>query len=449
MDYDEALRYIYSFTDYEKQTGYSYSEAVFDLRRPRALLALMGDPQLRFPALLVAGTKGKGSTSAMIASILRASGRRVGLYSQPHLHTFRERISIDGTLISPSQLAEAVASAAPAVEELRRSRPELGVPTSYEVATAAAMRFFAGQAPDLVVLEVGLGGRLDATNVVDPLVSVITAISLDHVQILGNTLAEIATEKAGIIKAGSIAVVGVQEPEVMDVLAERAQAVGAELRVEGAAFGVLAREVGVGGQQVSLRGLAGDYSDLFLPLFGAHQAHNAAVAIAAVEAFVGGGEQPLNGDVVRAGLEGVTTPGRLEIVRRSPTVLVDAAHNPAGVEALVEALGESFTFTRLIGVLAVLQDKDAEPMVAALAQVLDHVVVTRTTSPRAIRPDRLGQLCAEYFGEDRVSVVDALPEAVDVAAGMADDGGVGGAVLATGSVTTAAEVRMLLGVTST
>jgi dihydrofolate synthase / folylpolyglutamate synthase len=195
-----------------------------------------------------------------------------------------------------------------------------------------------------------------------------------------------------------------------------------------------------------VRGLGGDYDDLFLPLHGPHQGHNAAIALAAVEAFVGGGQQRLDVDVVRAGLAGATSPGRLEVVRRSPTVLVDAAHNPAGAEALKAAIEDSFNFARIIGVVAVLEDKDATSMLEILEPVLDEVVITRTTSPRAMSPSRLGRLATEIYGENRVTVVDTLPDALDRAAGLADEGGVGGGVLATGSITTAAEVRMLLGV---
>jgi dihydrofolate synthase / folylpolyglutamate synthase len=298
MDYDEALRYIQSFTDYEKQTGYSYSEKTFDLRRPRALLSLMDDPHMRFPSVLVAGTKGKGSTSAMISSILRASGRRVGFYSQPHLHTFRERITIDGELITPLQLAEAVEAVVPAVEGLRGSRPDLGIPTSYEVATAAAMHFFAVQAPDLVVLEVGLGGRLDATNVVEPLVSVITPISLDHVQLLGDTIGEIAGEKAGIIKEHGLVVSSDQAAEAMEVIERTAMERKARLvrAIPPVADSTGGSERPPGGgadverarpirdrSEATLRGPSGVAYRVRLPLLGVHQLSNAATAIATVE----------------------------------------------------------------------------------------------------------------------------------------------------------------------
>jgi dihydrofolate synthase/folylpolyglutamate synthase len=225
--------------------------------------------------------------------------------------------------------------------------------------------------------------------------------------------------------------------------------VGARILFEGNDFGVTARDVALGGQQISLRGLAGEYPQLFLPLHGTHQAQNAAVAVAAVEAFLGGGEQALDVDVLRAGLATVDSPGRLEIVRRSPTVLVDAAHNPAGARALRDAIQDSFTFARLIGVVAVMKDKEAAEMLEVLESVLDEVVVTRTTSPRAMSPRQLGEIATEVFGDNRVTVVDDLPEALDTAAGLADaGGGVSGGVLATGSVVTAAEVRMLLGTTS-
>ena len=222
---------------------------------------------------------------------------------------------------------------------------------------------------------------------------------------LGDTVEAIADEKSGIIKAGAVAVIGVQEPEVTEIMAARAEAVGARIAFEGNDFGLLTREVAVGGQQISMRGLGGDYDDLFLPLHGAHQAHNTVLAIVAVEAFLGGGEQRLDPDIVRAGIAAVASPGRLEIVRRSPTVLVDAAHNPAGALALRAALEDSFNFARIIGVVAILKDKDATEILEILEPVLDHVVVSRTTSPRAMRPDELGELAVDIFGEDRVTVV--------------------------------------------
>jgi dihydrofolate synthase/folylpolyglutamate synthase len=294
-----------------------------------------------------------------------------------------------------------------------------------------------------------MGGAWDATNVIDADVAVITPVDVDHTRFLGTTPEEIATEKVGIIKPGAVVVSAMQPHEdVWEVMRARAGEVDARLVGEGIDFGILTREVAVGGQLLSMRGLAGDYEDVVLSLFGRHQAANAMVAVAAVEAFLGGGTQQLNHEVLTAALGKVESPGRLEIVRRSPTVLVDAAHNPHGMAALREALSDSFTFVRLIGVVAIFADKDAAEMLEILEPALDHVVVTRTTSPRATPPETLGQIAAEIFGDHRVTVVRDLPDALDVAAGLADEGGVGGAVLATGSVVTAAEVRMLLGVTN-
>ncbi|MCE0485374.1 bifunctional folylpolyglutamate synthase/dihydrofolate synthase [Ornithinimicrobium sediminis] len=421
------------------------------LERVRQVMDLMGDPQHSFRVVHLTGTNGKTSTTRMVERLLREMGLNTGRFTSPHLHDVRERIVIGGEPVDEQRFLDAYDEVLPFVHMVdERSQAEDGPRMTYfEVLVAVAYAAFADAPVDVAVVEVGLGGVWDATNVADGDVAVVTPVAIDHTRLLGDSLEAIATEKAGIIKEGAIAVVGVQEPEVMQILLDRADEVGATVQAEGISFGVLEREVAVGGQLLTLRGLSGDYRELFLRLFGAHQAHNAALAVAAVEAFVGGGEQPLTDEVVRTAFEDMSSPGRLEIVRRSPTVIVDAAHNPAGVTALVEAVRESFTFGRLVGVLAVMQEKDAETMVGLLEQVLDHVVVTRTSSPRAIRPDRLAEIAVAYFGEDRVSVVPDLPDALDTAAGLADDGGMTGAVLATGSVVTAAEVRMLLGVTGT
>ncbi|MGZ4601790.1 bifunctional folylpolyglutamate synthase/dihydrofolate synthase [Oryzihumus sp.] len=419
------------------------------LDRIAAVMELLGDPQKAFPVIHVTGTNGKTSTTRMIERLLREAGLSTGRFTSPHLHDIRERIALNGKPIPPEKFIAAYDEVLPYVEMVDTKSVDEGGPrmTYFEVVVAVAYAAFADAPVDVAVVEVGMGGSWDATNVADGTVAVVTPIALDHERFLGSSVEDIATEKAGIIKEGAIAVIGVQEPEVTEILLERAAEVGATPAVEGSAFGVLARDLAVGGQQVSIRGLSGDYNDLFLPLHGAHQGHNAAIALAAVEAFIGGGEQPLDIDVVRAGFAEVSSPGRLEIVRRSPTVLVDAAHNPAGAEALSAALEDSFNFARIIGVIAVLADKDATQMLEILEPVLDEVVVTRTTSPRAMSPRALGDLATEIYGENRVTVVDSLPEALDRAAGLADEGGVAGGVLATGSITTAAEVRLLLGVT--
>jgi dihydrofolate synthase/folylpolyglutamate synthase len=418
------------------------------LDRIQAVMELLGDPQRTFPVIHLTGTNGKTSTTRIIDSLLREMGLKTGRFTSPHLHSMRERIALSGVPISPEKFLEAYDEVMPFVDLVDARSVTDGGPrmTYFEVLVALAYAAFADAPVDVAIVEVGLGGSWDATNVADGSVAVVTPVALDHQHFLGHDVESIATEKSGIIKADALVVSGVQEPEVAQILADRAGEVGARIAFEGNDFGLLTREVAVGGQQLSVRGLSGEYEELLLPLHGAHQAHNTVLAIAAVEAFLGGGEQRLEPDIVRAGLAAASSPGRLEIVRRSPTVIVDAAHNPAGALALRNALEDSFNFARIVGVVAILKDKDATEMLEILEPVLDHVVVSRTTSPRAMRPDDLGVLAVDIFGEDRVTVVADLPDALDVAAGLADEGGLGGGVLATGSVTTAAEVRMLLGV---
>jgi dihydrofolate synthase/folylpolyglutamate synthase len=421
------------------------------LDRIAAVMELLGDPQKAYPVIHVTGTNGKTSTTRMIERLLREMGLSTGRFTSPHLHDIRERVALNGSPIPAEKFIAAYEDVLPYIEMVdTRSADEGGVPMTYfEVMVAVGYAAFADAPVDVAIVEVGMGGSWDATNVADGTVSVVTPIALDHERFLGSSVEDVATEKAGIIKPGAVAVIGVQEPEVAEILLERAREVGATPAVEGTGFGVLTRDVAVGGQQVSIRGLGGDYDDLFIPLHGPHQAHNAAVALAAVEAFLGGGEQRLDPDVVRAGFAEVSSPGRLEIVRRSPTVLVDAAHNPAGAVALRAAMEDSFNFARVIGVIAILADKDATAMLEILEPVLDEVVVSRTSSPRAMSPRKLGEVAIEIYGENRVTVVDSLPDALDRAAALADEGGVAGGVLATGSITTAAEVRMLLGVVDT
>ena len=420
------------------------------LDRIAAVMELLGDPQHAFPVIHVTGTNGKTSTTRMIESMLWEMGLSTGRFTSPHLHNIRERIALNGNPIDPERFIASYEDVLPFIDMVDVRSAADGAPrmSYFEVLVAVAYAAFADAPIDVAVVEVGMGGSWDATNVVNATVAVFTPIAMDHERFLGPTVEAIATEKAGIIKTGALVVSSVQEPEVAEILIRLAQDVGTTPAFEDSGFGILRREVAVGGQQLTIRGLGGDYEDVFVPLHGPHQGHNAALALAAVEAFVGGGEHRLDIDVIRAGLAGATSPGRLEVVRRSPTVLVDAAHNPAGALALRAALEDSFNFARIIGVVAILQDKDALKMLEIFEPVMDQIVVSRTTSPRAIAPARLGELAVEVFGENRVTVVDNLPDALDRAAGMADEGGFGGGVLATGSITTAAEIRMLLGVTS-
>ena len=422
------------------------------LDRIRAVMELAGDPQRTYPVIHLTGTNGKTTTARVIESLLREMGLRTGRFTSPHLHTMLERIAIGGRSIEAEKFLAAYDEVIDLIDIVDARSAAEGEPrmTYFEVLVAVAYAAFADSPVDVAIVEVGMGGSWDATNVADGVVSVVTPIDLDHQHFLGSSVSDIALEKSGIIKSGGIAVSANQpDPAVATILRERADEVGAQLAVEGEQFGLEGGDVAVGGQALTVRGLAATYEDLFLPFHGSYMAQNAAVAIAAVEAFLGGGEQPLDIDVLRAGLAAATSPGRLEVVRRSPTVLVDAAHNPAGARALRDGLQEAFTFTKLIGVVAILKDKDATEMLEILEPVLDEVVVTRTTSPRAMRPNDLAEIAKGVFGEARVTVVDDLPDALDRAAGIADQAGVGGGVLATGSVITAAEVRMLLGVTDT
>ncbi len=421
------------------------------LERVRQALELMGDPQRGVPLIHLTGTNGKTSTTRFIERILREMGLSTGRFTSPHLHDIRERIALNGIPIDPERFIETYDDVLPYVQLVdERSQAEGGPRTTYfELLVVMAYAAFADAPVDVAIVEVGLGGRWDATNVADGQVAVLTPIDIDHQRLLGTTLEEITLEKRDIVKSGAMVVVGRQEPDVDELIAERAQEVDATVAREDDRFMVLARDQAVGGQQISVRGLAGDYNDLYLPLFGEHQAHNVATAIAAVEAFVGGGEQPLDLGLLREALTDLSSPGRLEVVRRSPTVLVDAAHNPAGARALREALEDSFNFAKLVGVVAILADKDASGIIETLEPILDEIVLTRTGSVRATDPEGLGQLARDYFGEDRVFVVDNLPDALDRAAELADEGGVAGGVLATGSVVTAAEVRALLGATDT
>lgn len=422
------------------------------LDRVAECMSLLGDPQHNFPMIHLTGTNGKTTTTRIIERVLREMGLSTGRFTSPHLHDMRERISLNGNPIEPERLIDVYDDVLPFIEMVdQRSQAEGGPRMTYfEVMVVLAYAAFSDAPVDVAIVEVGLGGVWDATNVADGKVAVVTPISIDHQRLLGNTVEDIAGEKRGIIKPDAIAVIGRQVPEADEILRQYAQEVGARLEREDYSFGVTERDAAVGGQQITVRGLAGEYADLFLPLFGEHQAHNAAMAIAAVEAFVGGGEQPLDRDVLQTALAEVTSPGRLEIVRRSPTVVVDAAHNEGGVEALRAALNDSFTFTRLIGLIAIMGDKDAETMLEALEPVLDEVVVTRNSSPRSMNVAELGELATEVFGADRVHVEPHLVEAIDKAAALADEqGGVGGGVLATGSVVTAADVRAALGVTTT
>lgn len=414
------------------------------LDRVRAVLDLMGSPERGFPSIHVAGTNGKSSTTAMIDALLTAHGLRTGRFTSPHLETVRERIRLDGELIDPGSLLAAWEDLAPfiAIVETDGGRAL----TFFEVLTLLAFAAFADAPVSVGVIEVGLGGAWDSTNVIEPPVGVVMPIGMDHMDWLGDDLATIAGQKAGIIKPGMVVVIAEQDPIASDVLLERAAEVGATVLREGIDFGLVERQVAVGGQMLTIKGVAGTYADVFLPLHGEHQARNAACALVAVEAFLGGGASALDGDRVGEGFAAASVPGRLEVIRRSPTVLLDVAHNPHGMEALAVAVTDAFAFNRLVGVVGILGDKDAEGILSVLEPLLAEVVITRSNSPRAVDPDDLGALAIDIFGEDRVMIEHSLPNAIEQAVTAAEDsgdlGGVG--VLVTGSVTIVGEARSLL-----
>jgi len=417
------------------------------LDRVATVMELLGDPQRSFRVIHLTGTNGKTSTTRMIEALCREHGLRTGRFTSPHLHSMRERIAVDGEPVSAEVLVETWDEVAPIIDLVDARSAADGGPrmTFFEVLVVLAYAVFADAPVDVAVVEVGMGGRWDATNVADGDVAVVTPIDIDHTYFLGSTVEEIAAEKAGIVKPGAVLVTAAQDPAVAEILTERVEEVGARRYAADEDFGVVSREVALGGQLLGIRGLAGEYDEVFLPLHGEHQAANAALALVAVEAFLGGGERRLDPDVVRAGFAAVTSPGRLEVVRRSPTILVDAAHNPHGAAALRDALADAFSFARLVGIVAIFADKDAGAMLELLEPALDHVVVTRNSSPRSMNVARLGEIAAGIFGAERVSVVPALPDAIEEAVALAEAEGLGGGVVATGSVVTAADVRTLLG----
>ncbi|ORV94327.1 dihydrofolate synthase [Mycobacterium interjectum] len=437
------------------------------LTRISALMDLLGSPQLGYPSIHIAGTNGKTSVARMVDALVTALGRRTGRTTSPHLQAAVERIAIDGLPISPAQYVATYREIEPFVQMVD-AQSQAGVfggqaprMSKFEVLTAMAFAAFAEAPVDVAVVEVGMGGRWDATNVVNAPVAVITPIGIDHVDYLGDDIAGIAGEKAGIITKApdgapdTVAVIARQVPEAMEALLAQAVRADAAVAREDSEFAVLGRQVAIGGQVLQLQGLGGVYSDVYLPLHGEHQAHNAAVALAAVEAFFGAGAQrQLDIDAVRAAFAAVTSPGRLERMRSAPTVFIDAAHNPAGAAALARTLAGEFDFRFLVGVISVMADKDVDGILAALEPAFDSVVVTHNGSPRALDVEALALAAGARFGPDRVTTAENLRDAIDVATALVDDAATesdagqsfsGTGIVVTGSVVTAGAARSLLG----
>ncbi len=444
-----------SYQEVERALLGRWPETRLDPTRERiaAVCDLLGQPQQSFPSVHLTGTNGKTSTARMIETLLRSLGLRTGLYTSPHLASMTERICVDGQPVPEERFVEVYHEVLPYAEIVDRSGEH---PLSFfEYVTAMAFATFADTPVDAGVVEVGMGGTWDATNVMDAAVAVVTPVGVDHERYLGSTPGEIAVEKSGIIKPGATAVLGQQPPDAAEVLMKRIAEVGATPARMGVEFGVEDRTPAVDGQLVSFRGLGSTYPDVFVPLHGPHQAHNAACALAAVEAFAGGLDSTANTglgvEAVREGFAQVTSPGRLEILRQSPALLVDGAHNPHGAAALAEAVQEAFTFSPLIGVVGVMADKDVDGILDAFEPIFSRIVCTQNSTHRALPAGDLGDLAAGVFGTDRVEVVPRLDAAIERGVTLAEEGlgdGIGlggGGVLVTGSVITAGEARTLLG----
>ncbi len=413
------------------------------LDRIAALTDILGSPQLSYPTIHIAGTNGKTSTSRMIDALMSELGYRTGRFTSPHLESFLERISIKGQAIDPAEFIKNYNDIALYLDLIDSKQPHQI--SYFEALTALAFVAFAEHPVDVGIIEAGLGGEWDATNVVQSQVSVMTPIGLDHMDYLGNTLEEIAQTKAGIFKPESNVVLAAQTPEVAKVLMAQVAKVSAIPFREGIEFSLANRAIAVGGQLIAINGLYGLIEDIFLPLYGAHQANNAAVALAAVEAFAG---VQLDSDLVRSAFSKVRSPGRCEVIHRDPTVIIDAAHNPHGAKAITNTINSEFDFETVIGVVAVLGDKDAAGILAELGQVVDYLVVSQSSSARALPANELAKIAAQFFTPEQIEVIPELRGAITYAtekANLANQVNEGvSAVLVTGSVVSAGEARAIV-----
>ena len=426
MNYAAALDFLLSRTDYERWPGYNYASR-FDLRRMDELLQRLGNPHLTSKSVHIAGSKGKGSTSAMIAAGLQAAGYRTGLYTSPHLVTLRERIQVNGMPILKRELESVVSSMRPHVEAVDHDKT-YGELSTFELLTAAAFMYFQQKAVDFQVLETGLGGRLDATNVVTPEVCIITSISLDHTEVLGDTLTQIASEKAGIIKPGRPVVSSAQAEEAAQVIREACQSKGSRLNSVGSDITWRKLDSNLSGQSLEVQGLKGHYR-ITIPLLGAHQLQNAAAAVGALEVL------GVPRKSIEAGLARTNWPGRLQILRHKPLLVVDGAHNRDSASKLKEALKEYFHFDHLILIMGTSADKDVSGIVEELAPLANSVIVTRSRHPRATKPEILGGEFARWGM--KAETVEDVARAVAEAQGKAGKGDI---ICATGSLFLVAEV---------
>ena len=442
LRYEQVLAALYS------REGENVIEPSLD--RIRMLLDYLGNPEKAYRVIHVAGTNGKTSTSRMIESMLMESGLTVGMTTSPHLHDVRERIRLQGNPIDFFKFIETYDEIEPFLELVDEKIGDARL-SFFEVMTAMAFLAFSDAPVDVAVIEVGLGGTWDATNVVEADVCVITPIDLDHQSYLGDTIEEIAGEKAGIIKQNNVVVSAKQNEIATEVIANRAQETSSALFFAGSEFGVIERNLAIGGQVVSIQGLSNKFEEVILPLLGEHQASNAALAVAAIEAFFGAGvdDKKLNLEIVEQGLGKVTSPGRLEIIRRGPTVLADVAHNPHGAKSLVNALESEFDFQYLVAIVGMFSDKDANKFLEILQPSINHLIVTQTSHVRAMPVETLHRFASNHFDEDQLDSRPDVASAIEYAIELADnimgeeESGVG--ILITGSVYTVSQARALLG----
>lgn len=413
-----------------------------NLERIAALVDALGSPQLTYPTIHVGGTNGKTTTARMIDSLLFEMGLRTGRFTSPHLESYLERISINGQPIDPKAMIFAYNDIAAYLDFMDT---KFDTPISFfEAMTALAFAAFAEHPIDVGVIEVGMGGEWDATNVIDADVSVIMPIDLDHTEYLGSTIAEIAKTKAGIIKEGGFVVLAQQQPEAAVELLKRAAEVGADIAREGVEYIIESRALAVGGQLLTIKTSKDTYEDIFLPLHGKHQASNAAAALVAVEAFFG--DQELDYEAVIAGFANVQSPGRCEVLHRDPTIIIDAAHNPHGARAITETIQGEFTFDEVIGIVASMADKDVRGALDEFEKVMDSIIVTKNSSPRSMDVVELEKIATEVFGSERVFSAETLDAAIDKAIKdsvrpLSEDT-VG--ILITGSVVTVGEARTIV-----
>jgi len=411
------------------------------LEPTRRAVELLGDPQKSYRVIHITGTNGKTTTARIIERILREHGLRTGRFTSPHLINLNERIALDGEPVDNEIIYEIFKDIEPALDMVDAELLAAGESrlTFFEALAVLGFAVFADAPIDVLVLEVGMGGEWDSTNVADGDVAVFTPIDIDHVERLGHTIAEIATTKSGIIKPGSIVVSAPQQPDALAVLETKAGAIADELKLAGRDFELISQSESKTGLTFTVRGLTREYDLLFMPLHGKYQAQNAAVAIAAVEAFIGGGQVPIADDILRPALADVTSPGRLQVIAQNPRVILDAAHNPHGARSLGEALNTSFGAPHAVAVLSVLNDKDARELLSALDESIREFVITQSSSVRALPAAELGQLATEIFGAERVTVAEDFRDALAIAQGKLP-AGENTAVVVSGSITLVGDV---------